>query len=351
MTTIPINGQDVPATRIDELASTVSPSRNHVVPAMSDGMTVGLTVGQILALLENAAGINANSVTVSNANSAPLGGFARINVTEANAAAANCPALGGSGIRWWNIETFGEPTRTAQFAQEVFGVGTVKGRMFYRVKHDAAWSSWSEIATMDAVNSMLPLAGGTVTGPARFNGPVGFGRDASVAGVFYVHRSGQPSIILSSGPSATPTTIGRIQADDSRFGITNATGSQWLLYINAADGLPYAAGNPTNPLGLATKGYVDAAVAAVDQGVGQTWQNMLGSRTTATAYQNTTGRTIWVAISWSSASDKAVQMSDNGTSWVNLTNTQSTTIVFPVRNGEYYRVSAATTLATWTERF
>lgn len=37
--------------RIDELDATVLPSRDHVVPAMKDGLTVKLTVGQILDLL------------------------------------------------------------------------------------------------------------------------------------------------------------------------------------------------------------------------------------------------------------------------------------------------------------
>src|SRR5690606_39452889 len=37
--------------RIDDLDATVLPSRDHVVPAMKDGLTVKLTVGQILDLL------------------------------------------------------------------------------------------------------------------------------------------------------------------------------------------------------------------------------------------------------------------------------------------------------------
>src|SRR5690606_35511304 len=37
--------------RIDDLDATLLPSRDHVVPAMKDGLTVRLTVGQILDLL------------------------------------------------------------------------------------------------------------------------------------------------------------------------------------------------------------------------------------------------------------------------------------------------------------
>ena len=47
--------------------------------------------------------------------------------------------------RWWNIRTDGAESRTAQYASEVYGVGTTKGRAFTRVKHDAVWSVWREI--------------------------------------------------------------------------------------------------------------------------------------------------------------------------------------------------------------
>lgn len=43
------------AIRIDNLNPTVLPSREHVVPAMKDGITVKLTVGQILDILVDAA--------------------------------------------------------------------------------------------------------------------------------------------------------------------------------------------------------------------------------------------------------------------------------------------------------
>lgn len=47
--------------------------------------------------------------------------------------------------RWWNIRTDGVSNRTTQYASEVYGIGTIKGRAFTRVKHDAVWSVWREI--------------------------------------------------------------------------------------------------------------------------------------------------------------------------------------------------------------
>ena len=52
MATITIGGVPVPATRIDELNQTLLHSRDHVVPAMHDGMTVRLTIAQVLSLLK-----------------------------------------------------------------------------------------------------------------------------------------------------------------------------------------------------------------------------------------------------------------------------------------------------------
>lgn len=51
MSTINIGGQPVEGARIDELDQTVLHSRDHVVPAMHDGITVKLSVAQVLSLL------------------------------------------------------------------------------------------------------------------------------------------------------------------------------------------------------------------------------------------------------------------------------------------------------------
>lgn len=50
-------------------------------------------------------------------------------------------------------------------------------------------------------------------------------------------------------------------------------------------------------------------------GVGQTWQNVTGSRTTGTAYQNTTGRPIMIAITRDSIGAESLEISNNGISW------------------------------------
>jgi fructose-specific component phosphotransferase system IIB-like protein len=69
---------------------------------------------------------------------------------------------------------------------------------------------------------------------------------------------------------------------------------------------------------------VKAAIdALVPQGigVGQTWQNVTASRTTGTAYQNTTGRPIMVAITRDSAGAESLEISTDGVSWNTILST------------------------------
>lgn len=84
----------------------------------------------------------------------------------------------------------------------------------------------------------------------------------------------------------------------------------------------------------------------------QTWQDVSGSRTSGTSYQNTTGRPIAVAIELSSGSGE-FQVSVNGTTWLRLgavissgSDIRSGTWIVP--NGNYYRVTSGT-FVTWAE--
>ena len=84
-----------------------------------------------------------------NCNDLPVGSRKSWDgVTESTAVSLNLPALGGSSSapRSWHVECFGRgSSRLVQEATEVYGVGTIKGRTFTRVKHDANWSPWAEV--------------------------------------------------------------------------------------------------------------------------------------------------------------------------------------------------------------
>ena len=103
-------------------------------------------------------------------------------------------------------------------------------------------------------------------------------------------------------------------------------------------------------------GLTSATIAASSAiGDGQTWQDMSGSRSVGTSYQNSTGRTIMIGISTYSSVEGYVQVSTNNSSWVNVGTTaghgntygtKSTEVVVPA--GHYYKVTAGT-LLVWAE--
>lgn len=76
-----------------------------------------------------------------------LGTVIYVDGTDSECVLKGLPSLDTepTHARWWNIRTDGVANRTTQYASEVYGVGTIKGRAFTRVKHDAVWSVWREM--------------------------------------------------------------------------------------------------------------------------------------------------------------------------------------------------------------
>lgn len=88
-------------------------------------------------------------------------------------------------------------------------------------------------------------------------------------------------------------------------------------------------------------------------GLGQTAQNVTSSRVAGTIYQNTTGRPIMVYIEMITdvSTPRPVQISSNGTTWVNVGRSSNSGIVyvsFMVPVGFYYRVESGT-FFQWNE--
>lgn len=91
-------------------------------------------------------------------------------------------------------------------------------------------------------------------------------------------------------------------------------------------------------------------------GLNRTWQNFLGSRVANTAYQNTSGREIVVAIraDASSGVGRIIEVSSDATTWIPVGATgqadDSEGTCFPVPVNWYYRVNGAvTTFTAWAE--
>lgn len=95
------------------------------------------------------------------------------------------------------------------------------------------------------------------------------------------------------------------------------------------------------------------AIADSTLGAGQTWQDLSGgSRAVNTSYQNTTSKPIQLAIRLSNSSDRAVQVSANNSTWIQIGTSYSswwpfTYVVVPV--GYYYRVNGTASILNWAE--
>lgn len=103
------------------------------------------------------------------------------------------------------------------------------------------------------------------------------------------------------------------------------------------------------PSQQSVKAYVDANAML---GIGQTWQDMSGSRSVSTAYTNSTGRTITVAIDYDNTASVPIQVREAGGSWLTIGNTSSIAggiCTFPVPDGNEYRVNGSTGLNGWLE--
>lgn len=85
-------------------------------------------------------------------------------------------------------------------------------------------------------------------------------------------------------------------------------------------------------------------------GIGQTYQDVTASRSAGTAYQNTTGKAIYVMIGRQGGGNPTLSVSNDGVTWITFGQTQYWDITgFAVPSGAYYRVEAGISVYNWTE--
>lgn len=85
---------------------------------------------------------------------------------------------------------------------------------------------------------------------------------------------------------------------------------------------------------------------STDLGVGQTWQNVTGSRTPDATYTNNTGRPIQVAISIGAGGSVSFYI---GSLEVGYVNDFTGTISYIIPNGSTYRLGSVSNLRKWSE--
>ena len=95
---------------------------------------------------------------------------------------------------------------------------------------------------------------------------------------------------------------------------------------------------------------------AAGVGDGQQWYNMAGSRSMGTSYQNTTGRAIMVSVATVISTEKFLQVSHNGSSWVNIgtlgghggiNDSGASQAIVPA--GHYYKATGGLAIVAWAE--
>ena len=95
---------------------------------------------------------------------------------------------------------------------------------------------------------------------------------------------------------------------------------------------------------------------AAGVGDGQQWYNMTGSRSIGSSYQNTTGRAIMVSVATTISTEVYLQVSTNGSSWVNIgtlgghggiNDSGASQAIVPA--GHYYKATGGLNIKAWAE--
>ena len=100
-----------------------------------------------------------------------------------------------------------------------------------------------------------------------------------------------------------------------------------------------------------TRAVTPAGLGASVLGIGQSWQNVAGSRGLGIFYTNSTGRPIVVTVTIEAASTVGVQYFIGGTQFAvtNVLSNLPQTFSFIVPNGITYRVDTSSTIKYWWE--
>ena len=103
------------------------------------------------------AGLNASSPYLSDASAASVGTIINIYGTHAECVAGNCPDIGMAPTTptWWNIFTFGIPSRVTQIASQAFNGEGDTVKLYVRRSQDFTWSSWEVLPNSDDMTNAI----------------------------------------------------------------------------------------------------------------------------------------------------------------------------------------------------
>lgn len=131
-----------------------------------------------------------------------------------------------------------------------------------------------------------------------------------------------------------------------------------MIYRGASDFKRLAKGTATQVLRMHSGAAWPEWVTPTYFGVGQTWQDVSGSRVRATTYQNTTGKPIMVnaAVDGSAATLSRIEVSVDNSVWVVVAGSKTSNVFdnnwafsVVVPDQHYYRVYGGDALHMWVE--
>jgi hypothetical protein len=118
----------------------------------------------------------------------------------------------------------------------------------------------------------------------------------------------------------------------------------------------HVGGSPAADVAIGTADLVAGKFSANAIGIGQTWQDVSGSRSAGTSYQNTTGKPIVVCTQARDDASPPFEVSTNNSTWVTLAtlqdntgSNQQTNIWATVPDQHYYRLGSPASISVWAE--
>jgi len=230
----------------------------------------------------------------------------------------------------------GTPTVSGNWT--VSGAWTINGNMTFKDNVKAIFGTGSDLRIYhDGSNSFIEDAG---TGSLSLKGSI-------------VQITGTSDEVLVRGTAGGAAEL-------RQNGSTKLTTSTTGVTVTGAVSADTAAGNwfldednmaSNSATKLASQQSIKAYVDAAGIGVGQTWQDVGGSRSAGTSYQNTTGKPIMVAIRGNTNSTHYLQVSTNNATWVSVGSTiaASANMTAIIPDDHYYRLQSGATFNGWSE--
>jgi len=168
-------------------------------------------------------------------------------------------------------------------------------------------------------DSTITSLTGLTTPLSAAQGGTGLNAIGSAAQVLTVNSAGN-ALEFAAIPTVANGSISTAEIADDAVTLAKMAGLTrgQIIYCNASGDIVALA--PGTAGQILTSDGTDLAYATPSPSVGegQQWADYTASRSVGTSYQNTTGRAIMVSVATTISSERYLQVSHNGSTWVNI---------------------------------